>query len=150
MFMVDVSYPSAEEEVQIVRATTSGAQPLLEKVLAPEQIRSLQDLVLRVPAAEHVIRYAVDLVRRTRPADTADQHVRDHVAWGAGPRASQALIVGAKARAALDARPAATVDDVRALAEPVLRHRVLTNFHAEAEGVDSRAVIAQLLRDARA
>src|SRR5437588_10479922 len=119
MFMVDVNYPSAEEEVQIVRATTSGAQPQLDKVLAPEQIRSLQDLVLRVPAAEHVIRYAVDLVRRTRPAATADQHVRDHVAWGAGPRASQALIVGAKARAALDARPAATVDDVRALAEPV-------------------------------
>ncbi len=139
----------AEEEVQIVRATTSGTQPVLEKVLAPEQIRSLQDLVLRVPAADHVIRYAVDLVRRTRPAAPADQHVRDHVAWGAGPRASQALIVGAKARAALDARPAATVDDVRALAEPVLRHRVLTNFHAEAEGVDSRAVIAQLLRDAR-
>ena len=149
MFMVDVGYPSAEEEVQIVRATTSGTQPVLEKVLAPEQIRSLQDLVLRVPAADHVIRYAVDLVRRTRPAAPADQHVRDHVAWGAGPRASQALIVGAKARAALDARPAATVDDVRALAEPVLRHRVLTNFHAEAEGVDSRAVIAQLLRDAR-
>src|SRR5712691_7754260 len=150
MFMVDVSYPSAEEEVQIVRATTSGAQPSLQKVLAPEQIRSLQDLVLRVPAADHVIRYAVDLVRRTRPGESADRQVKDHVAWGAGPRASQALIVGAKARAALDARPAATVDDVRALAEPVLRHRVLTNFHAEAEGVDSRAVVAQLLRDARA
>ena len=150
MFMVDVSYPSAEEEVQIVRTTTSGAQPSLQKVLAPEQIRSLQDLVLRVPAADHVIRYAVELVRRTRPAGSADQHVKDHVAWGAGPRASQALIVGAKARAALDGRPAATVDDVRALAEPVLRHRVLTNFHAEAEGVDSRAVVAQLLRDARA
>ncbi|HEX9578350.1 MAG TPA: AAA family ATPase, partial [Myxococcales bacterium] len=95
MFMVDVSYPSAEEEVQIVRATTSGAQPALQKVLAPEQIRSLQDLVLRVPAADHVIRYAVELVRRTRPAGSADQHVKDHVAWGAGPRASQALIVGA-------------------------------------------------------
>jgi len=150
MFMVDVNYPSAEEEVQIVRATTSGAQPALQKVLAPEQIRALQDLVLRVPAADHVIRYAVELVRRTRPAESADQHVKDHVAWGAGPRASQALIVGAKARAALDARPAATVEDVRALAEPVMRHRVLTNFHAEAEGVDSRAVVAKLLRDARA
>jgi MoxR-like ATPase len=150
MFMVDVNYPSAEEEVQIVRATTSGAQQALQKILTPEQIRALQDLVLRVPAAEHVIRHAVELVRRTRPAETADQHVRDHVAWGAGPRASQALILGAKARAALSGRPAATVEDVRALAEPVLRHRVLTNFHAEAEGVDSRAVIAQLLRDVRA
>ena len=150
MFMVDVSYPSAEEEVQIVRATTSGAQPALLKVLAPEQIRALQELILRVPSAEHVIRFAVELVRRTRPAENSDKHVRDHVAWGAGPRASQALILGAKARAALDGRPAATVEDVRALAEPVLRHRVLTNFHAEAEGVDSRAVIAQLLRDQRA
>jgi MoxR-like ATPase len=150
MFMVDVNYPSAEEEVQIVRATTSGAQQALQKILTPEQIRALQDLVLRVPAAEHVIRHAVELVRRTRPAEAADQHVRDHVAWGAGPRASQALILGAKARAALSGRPAATVEDVRALAEPVLRHRVLTNFHAEAEGVDSRAVIAQLLRDVRA
>src|SRR5437762_1413341 len=150
MFMVDVGYPSVEEEVQIVRATTSGAQPLLEKVLAPEQSRALQELVLRVPAAEHVIRYAVAMVRRTRPGETADQQVKDHVSWGAGPRASQALILGAKARAALDGRPAATVEDVRALAEPVLRHRVLTNFHAEAEGIDSRAVIAQLLRDQRA
>jgi MoxR-like ATPase len=150
MFMVDVSYPSAEEEVQIVRATTSGAQPSLQKVLAPEQIRALQQLILRVPSAEHVIRFAVELVRRTRPAESSDKQVRDHVAWGAGPRASQALILGAKARAALDGRPAATVEDVRALAQPVLRHRVLTNFHAEAEGVDSRAVIAQLLRDQRA
>jgi MoxR-like ATPase len=150
MFMVDVSYPSADEEVQIVRATTSGAQPRLEKLLTPEQIRGLQDLVLRVPAADHVIRYAVELVRRTRPSDNGDKHVKDHVSWGAGPRASQSLILGAKARAALDGRPAATIEDVRALAEPVLRHRVLTNFHAEAEGVDSRAVIAQLLREHRA
>jgi len=150
MFMVDVGYPSAEEEVQIVRATTSGAFPELSKILAPEQIRALQELVLRVPAAEHVIRYAVEMVRRTRPRETADKQVKDHVSWGAGPRASQALILGAKARAALDGRPAATVEDVRALAEPVLRHRVLTNFHAEAEGIDSRAVIAQLLRDQRA
>jgi MoxR-like ATPase len=150
MFMVDVGYPSAEEEVQIVRSTTSGAQQTIEKVLGPQQIRDLQDLVLRVPAAEHVIRYAVELVRRTRPGDASGKHVKDHVSWGAGPRASQALILAAKARAALQARPAATVDDVRALAEPVLRHRVLTNFHAEAEGVDSRAVIRELLREAKA
>ena len=149
MFMVDVGYPSADEEVQIVRTTTSGAQAQLVKVLAPEQIRSLQQLVLRVPAADHVIQYAVDLVRRTRPGPQAQKHVQDHVSWGAGPRASQALILAAKARAALDGRPAASVEDVRALAEPVLRHRVLTNFHAEAEGVDSRAVITQLLKDTK-
>jgi MoxR-like ATPase len=146
MFMVDVGYPSAEEEVQIVRATTSGEPKPVEKVLAPDQIRALQQLVLRVPVAEHVIRHAVELVRKTRPDAGADKHVKDHVSWGAGPRASQALILAAKARAALAGRPAASVEDVRALAEPVLRHRVLTNFHAEAEGVDSRAVIAQLLR----
>jgi len=152
MFMVDVGYPSAEEEVQIVRATTSGAQPQVEKVLSPQQIRGLQELVLRVPAAEHVIRHAVDLVRRTRPHDdaSAGKHVKDHVSWGAGPRASQALILAGKARAALQGRPAVDVQDVRALVEPVLRHRVITNFHAEAEGVDSRRVIAELLRETKA
>ena len=150
MFMVDVGYPSAEEEVEIVRTTTSGAQARVDKVLSPQQIRALQELVLRVPAAEHVIRYAVDLVRRTRPDAAAGKHVKDHVSWGAGPRASQALILASKARAALQGRPAASVDDVRALAEPVLRHRVLTNFHAEAEGVDSRKVIAELLRETKA
>jgi len=149
MFMVDVGYPSAEEEVQIVHATTSGAQPSLAKVLAPEQIRQLQSLVLRVPAADHVVRHAVELVRKTRPADKGPQHVLDHVSWGAGPRASQALILAAKARAALDGRPAASVEDVRAFAEPVLRHRVLTNFHAEAEGVSSRQIIARLLEETR-
>ena len=150
MFMVDVGYPSAEEEVQIVRTTTSGAQQPIDKVLGPEQIRAFQELVLRVPVADHVIQHAVALVRRTRPDAAASAHVKDHVSWGAGPRASQALILGAKARAALDGRPAAAADDVRVLAEPVLRHRVLTNFHAEAEGVDSRAVIAQVLRETKA
>ncbi len=149
MFMVDVGYPSADEEVQIVRTTTSGAQASVEKVLSPQQIRDLQQLVLRVPAAEHVIRYAVDLVRRTRPDSGAGKHVKDHVSWGAGPRASQALILASKARAALQGRPAADVSDVRALAEPVLRHRVITNFHAEAEGVDARRVIAELLKETR-
>ena len=150
MFMVDVGYPSADEEVQIVRATTSGVQQAIEKVLAPEQIRAFQELILRVPVADHVIQHAVELVRRTRPDAASSTHVKDHVSWGAGPRASQALILGAKARAALDGRPAASADDVRMLAEPVLRHRVLTNFHAEAEGVDSRAVIAQVLRETKA
>jgi MoxR-like ATPase len=149
MFMVDVDYPSADEEVQIVQATTSGGRPAVEKVLGPQQIRDLQELVLRVPAAEHVIRYAVDLVRKTRPGEGVSKHVKDHVSWGAGPRASQALILGAKARAALAGRPAVSVEDVRALAQPVLRHRVLTNFHAEAEGVDSLKVILELLRETR-
>ncbi|MBS2023427.1 MAG: MoxR family ATPase [Deltaproteobacteria bacterium] len=149
MFMVDVGYPSEAEELEIVRQTTTGAQKALSHVLTPAQIRALQELVLRVPAADHVIAAAVQLVRKTRPEAAGkgkDDPVSQFVSWGAGPRASQALILGAKARAALDGRPAATVDDVRALAEPVLRHRVLTNFHAEAEGVDSRQVIEQLVR----
>ncbi len=149
MFMVDVGYPSAEEEVQIVHSTTGAAQRTLSKILQPDQIRALQNLVLRVPAADHVVRYAVELVRKTRPDAKAPQHVKDHVSWGAGPRASQALILAAKARAALDGRPAAAVEDVRILAEPVLRHRVITNFHAEHEGVTSRDVIARLLSETR-
>jgi MoxR-like ATPase len=146
MFMVDVGYPSAEDEVSIVRHTTSAGRRELRKVLGPEKIRELQDLVLRVPAPDHVIRYAVELARRTRPKQNgAPDFINEFVAWGAGPRASQYLILGSKARAVLDARPAATVEDVRAIARPVLRHRVLTNFHAEAEGVTAPQLVDRLL-----
>ncbi|MGI5861851.1 MAG: AAA family ATPase [Myxococcales bacterium] len=146
MFLVDVGYPSAEEEVQVVKATTAGQRPALTKVLSPERIGALQDLVLRVPASDSVVRYAVELVRRSRPkAEGAPDFVNQYLSWGAGPRASQYLVLGAKARAILDGRFAATVDDVRALARPVLQHRVLTNFHAEAEGVTSSAIIEKLL-----
>ena len=146
MFLVDVGYPSAEEEVQIVKATTVGQRPALAKVLSPERIGALQDLVLRVPASDSVVRYAVELVRRSRPkAEGAPEFVNQFLSWGAGPRASQYLVLGAKARAILDGRFAATVDDVRALARPVLQHRVLTNFHAEAEGISSAAIIEKLL-----
>jgi len=146
MFYVDVDYPSAEEEVQIVRATTSSARPTLRRVLSPARIRQLQDLVLRVPAADHVVRYAVDLVRRTRPKEPgAPDFVRDYVAWGAGPRASQYLILGAKSRAVLDGRVAASEEDVRALARPVLVHRVIASFRAESDGVSSRDVVDRLL-----
>ncbi len=150
MFLVDVGYPSAEEEVQIVKATTVGQRPALTKVLSPERIGALQDLVLRVPASDSVVRYAVELVRRSRPkAEGAPEFVNQFLSWGAGPRASQYLVLGAKARAILDGRFAATVDDVRALARPVLQHRVLTNFHAEAEGISSSAIIEKLLELAR-
>ncbi len=146
MFLVDVNYPSAEEEVEIVKSTTGTARPALEKALSPERIRALQDLVLRVPVADSVVRYAVELVRRSRPKTLgAPDFVEQYLSWGAGPRASQYLVLGAKARAILDGRFAATVDDVRALAKPVLRHRVLINFHAEAEGVSSMSVIERLL-----
>jgi MoxR-like ATPase len=146
MFLVDVGYPSAEEEVQIVKSTTSGSPPRLTKVLSPEQIIALQELVRRVPVPDHVVRYAVELVRQTRPKEPgAPEVVRKHVNWGAGPRASQYLVVAAKARAVLEGRYAATVEDVRALALPVLRHRVLPNFAAESEGISSTRIVQQLL-----
>jgi MoxR-like ATPase len=146
MFLVDVGYPTAEEEVQIVKQTTSGSAAPLARVLSPEQILSLQDLVRRVPVPDHVVRYAVELARATRPKEPgALDFVAKNVAWGAGPRASQYLVVGAKARAVLSGRFAASVDDVRALARPVLRHRVLPNFTAESEGLTSVKLIDLIL-----
>jgi MoxR-like ATPase len=151
MFYVNVHYPSAEEEVEIVRSTTISTRPVLEKVLSPQQIRELQELVLRVPVADHVVRHAVELVRATRPREAAaPEFVRDFVEWGAGPRASQFLVLGAKARAVLDGRLVASIEDVRALARPVLVHRVLTNFRAESEGVKSEDLVARVLDHVKA
>jgi MoxR-like ATPase len=146
MFYVNVSYPSADEELEIVRSTTISGRPPLHRVLSPHQIRALQDLVLRVPAADHVIKYAVNLVRQTRPKEPdAPDFVREHVSWGAGPRASQFLVLGAKSRAILEGRMVASVEDVRALARNVLVHRVITNFRAESEGVTSAQIVERLL-----
>jgi MoxR-like ATPase len=151
MFYVKVSYPSASEEVEIVRSTTVAQRPTLRRVLSPQKIRELQDLVLRVPAADHVIRYAVELVRATRPDEPgASDLVKENVSWGAGPRASQYLILGAKSRAILDGRLAASVEDVRALARNVLVHRVITNFRAESEGVTSAQIVERLLEKVKA
>ena len=151
MFYVTVHYPSAEEEVEIVRSTTTAVRHALARVLSPHKIRELQDLVLRVPAAEHVIRHAVELVRLSRPREQgAPEFVKELVEWGAGPRASQNLILGAKARAILDGRLAASVEDVRALAKPVLVHRVITNFRAESEGITSAQIVERLLEKVKA
>ncbi|WP_141333164.1 MoxR family ATPase [Myxococcus sp. AB025B] len=146
MFLVDVGYPTAEEEIQIVKSTTGGEQPALEKILSPERIVALQDLVRRVPVPDHVVRFAVELVRNTRPKEAGvPDFVAKNVSWGAGPRASQYLVLAAKARAILHGRFVATVEDVRALARPVLRHRVLPNFTAESEGITSVKLVDQLL-----
>jgi MoxR-like ATPase len=146
MFLVDVGYPTAEEEVQIVKSTTAGAPPKLEKILSPERILALQELVRRVPVPDHVVRYAVELVRHTRPKEPGvPEFVAKNVSWGAGPRASQYLVLAAKARAILSGRFVATVEDVRALARPVLRHRVLPNFTAESEGITSVKLVDQLV-----
>jgi MoxR-like ATPase len=146
MFHVLVDYPSADEEFEIVRQTTADVEARVTATLSGEQILSLQRIVRRVPVADHVIRYALELVRRSRPtAADAPEFIRSYVQWGAGPRASQYLILGAKARAVLQGRYYAGCEDVRAVAHPVLRHRILTNFNAEAEGVKPDEVIRRLI-----
>jgi MoxR-like ATPase len=146
MFHVRVDYPGFDEEIEVVRRTTTQREVDVEHVLSGEDIIKLQDLVYRIPVPDHVYRYAVTLVRKTRKAEEdSPDYVRDWVAWGAGPRASQYLILGAKARSILYGRGYASVEDVKAVAGPVLRHRILLNFNAEAEGVTSDHVIARLM-----
>jgi len=146
MFSVYLDYPSFEEEVRIVGATTAAASAAASPVLDAARILAFQELVRRAPAAAPVIEYAVRLAQASRPASpAAPAFVRDYVAWGAGPRASQYLVLGAKARALLAGRFAASIEDVRALAPAVLQHRILTNFTAEAEGVSPRQIVRQLL-----
>jgi len=145
MFNVRVDYPSQEEEEKIVATTTSAYEARLERVLKADDILALQKLIRRVPVAEHVVRYAVRLARATRGREGAPELVSQWVSWGAGPRASQYLVLAAKARAILSGRYAAAVEDVRALATPVLIHRVLPNFHAEADGLNARTLVARLL-----
>jgi MoxR-like ATPase len=146
MFQIRIDYPTAEEEEEIVRRTTSALKADLSSVLHAEDILLLQDLVRRVPVPDHVIKYAVHLVRKTRPkADDADPICKEFLTWGAGPRASQYLILGGKARAVLHGRFSVEIEDIQALAEPVLAHRLLTNFHAEASGKSSSDVIRHLL-----
>ena len=171
MLQVDVGYPTLEEEVQIVKRGTSADKPVIQKILSPERIMQLQDLTLRVPAADHVVRYAVSLCHATRPqrvpgarANRTSGSIRlaggpkeaealslvsEYLAYGAGPRASQFLILGAKAKAILEGRPAASIDDVRALARPVLQHRLIVNVHAEAEGIGPQVIIDKLLEAIR-
>ena len=146
LFQIDVPYPSEEEEIAIVQRTTAPATETPEQVLDRARILELQELVPRIPCADHVVRHAVSLVRASRPDDPAAAELaREYLSFGAGPRASQALILGAKARAALDGRFAAEVEDVRALAMPVLRHRLVPSFRAEAEGIGADAVAQALL-----
>ncbi|MFZ5433741.1 MAG: AAA family ATPase [Calditrichota bacterium] len=146
MFNLWVDYPSFEEEQLIVKTTTSAAVSEVKKVLSGQQIIELQGLVRRVPVADNVIEYAVKLVRRTRPASPdAPQFIKDYVSWGCGPRASQYLILGAKTRAALDGRPTPEIEDVRAVALPVLRHRLVLSFNAEADGVKVQDLVWRLL-----
>jgi MoxR-like ATPase len=150
MFHIGINYPSYAEEVDIVLNSTSAYIPQLQRVLTAAKILQLQDLVRRVPATPSVAGYAVRLAQSSRPDHPeAPDFVKEWVNWGAGPRASQYLVLGAKARAIMHGRFAASVEDVRALATSVLRHRILTNFNAEAEGVTSLAIIERLLDTVR-
>ena len=148
MFNIYVDYPSYDEEVEIVETTTSAYAPDLEVVLTAADIMELQKLVRRVPVPRHVVEYAVRLARATRPGKgDVPGFITDWVSWGAGPRASQYLILGAKTRAILQGRYAPAVDDVRKVAKPVLRHRIVTNFNAEAEGVNTIDITKRLLEE---
>ena len=150
MFNIKVGYPTAEEEEKILTVTTRGEKATVNKVLSARAILNIQKLVTSVAVNPFVIRYASQLVRATRPKDeTAPEYVRELVDWGAGPRAGQNLIAGAKALAAMDGRFSVDPKDIKRIALPVLRHRIATNFQAQAEGMDTDAVIAKLLDDVK-
>jgi MoxR-like ATPase len=145
MFHISVGYPSDQEEERIVATTTSAYEAEPKRVLNVEQILDLQKLVRRIPVADHVIRYAVRLARASRPGPDSAPFVRDWVSWGAGPRAAQFIVLGAKARAALHGRPTPSVEDAKEVAPAVLRHRIIPNFNAEADGISSLDIIQKLL-----
>jgi MoxR-like ATPase len=150
MFMIRVDYPTEDEEFQIVRQTTLGGLPQVERVLSRTDWAELQAVVRRVPVADQVVRYALQLARLTRRAGSANDRsepdfVQKYVSWGAGPRASQYLVLGAKARALLHGRAFVNAEDIRAVAAPVLRHRMVLNFNAEADGVTPDSLIRRLI-----
>ena len=146
MFNIHVGYPTEEEEFRIVRMTTAGLKTELKHVLSGEEVIMLQDLVRKVPVADHVIRYALQFSRLTRRGEgQVPDFVNDFVGWGAGPRASQYLILAGKARALLKGRYHVSTEDIRAVALPVLRHRIVTNFNAEAEGIRSDSIVRRLM-----
>ena len=151
MFHLNINYPSIEEEVSIVNRTTISNKYDVKKVFSKNSITSFQDLTLRVPIAENVVTYAVKLASSTRPSEeTSDSYVKQWVEWGAGPRASQYLALGAKAKALLDGRPTPSIEDIQSIAPDILRHRVLPNFNAEAEGIKVDDIVNHLIKNTEA
>jgi MoxR-like ATPase len=145
MFNVLVDYPTEDEEFRIVRQTTSDTSPRITAALSQTEVQELQSFVRKIPVADHVIRYAMRFARLTRgKSDNVPDFIRNYVSWGAGPRASQNLILGAKARAVLHGQPFVSTDDVLAVSKPVLRHRIITNFNAEAEGIKPDHIVDRL------
>ena len=150
MFLIEVDYPSSEEEKRIARETTGTARATLNHLLDGHSVMAYQQLVRRVPVPEHLYEYAVSIVRKTRPGTPeAPAWIKDYVAWGAGPRAVQYLVLGAKSRAALRGSYMASLEDLEAVAVPVLGHRVITNFAAESQGMTSKKVVERLIAEMR-
>lgn len=150
MFLVKVDYPGFDEEIRIARETTAGSSVKLNKVITGEEVLLFQDVVRRVPVPDHVYDYVVRIVRMSRPTlENAPEWIKQWVMWGAGPRAVQYLVLGAKAHAVLNGNYLVQLEDVDAVAEPVLSHRILTNFHAESEGVGSSDVIQRIIAETR-
>ncbi len=151
MFKIHVGYPSLEEEVDIMRSVTGNVQSELKAVLKKTEIIALQNLVSRVPVADHLFQYVAALVRATRPdEENAPDFIKDYVSWGCGPRACLNLITGAKARAILRGRFSVSAEDIQALAQPVMRHRMGLNFAAQSEGIDTNIIINRLIKDTSA
>ena len=148
LFKIFITYPTPDEERRIYRLTTGVEEREIEATLSGERIAELQRLVRRVPVSDHCIDYAMDLVRATRgPSHGGPSYIGEYVSWGAGPRAGQALILAAKARAALAGRPSVSTDDIRAVTPPVLRHRIVVNYNAQASGESSDSIVRRLLAD---
>ena len=146
MFNLKIDYPSTKDEISIVRKTTATTTSDIKNIITKTEIATYQDLVRRVPVADNIVEYAVKIVASTRPnSELSPDFIRQSVDWGAGPRASQYLILGAKAKSLLDGRPSPNIEDIRSLVLPVLRHRVLPNFNAEAEGLKVEDILNQLL-----
>ena len=148
LFKIFITYPTPEEERRIYRLTTGAVNQAIEPTLDGARISALQRLVRRVPVSDHCIDYAMDLVRATRgPDHGGPKYIGDWVAWGAGPRAGQSLILAAKAKAALMGRPSVSVEDIQSVAQPVLRHRIVINYNAQAAGESSDSIVKKLLTD---
>ena len=150
MFLIEVGYPSPSEEKEIARSTTGTSRPVLNHLLDGAKVIAFQQLVRRVPVPDHLYDYAVKIVRRTRPNEhESPQWIKDTVSWGAGPRAVQYLILGAKSRAALRGAYMASLEDLEAIASSVLTHRVITNFSAESQGMTSKKIVERLIMEMR-
>ena len=146
MFTLKIGYPKLEDEIEIVRNTTSEKKEKINPVLTRDQIIDYQNLVRRVPVSDNVVKYAVKIVSATRPTSSDLDFIKNSVDWGAGPRASQYLILAAKAKALLDGRPTPDIQDIQTLVPPILRHRVLPNFNAEAEGLRIDDILVKLIK----